>query len=491
MNELPPIPDRDSYSQYFQVIETINGISRSAPEPMGPMLQNPSTLAELGPMMASSSAQAEAALAAADSAHQSGLWGQMSAEARADVLDKAGDILMMKVPAIAAVESENTGIIINLTRFVNAIVFLAFKAAAGVLRSGHTEVSVDGPLGDVEILRRPQGPAVCITPWNSPAALAAHKVANALAAGCPTILKPSEWSPYSAAFIQEALAEAGLPEGVFQIVHGGSAIGHQLVDDPRVRAVSFTGGLRGGQAVAAACARDFKSLQLELGGNNAMIVRPDADLEAAAQGVMNGMTTLNGQWCRALGRLLVHEHQADPLLQAVLEELSQVNLGDAMSEKSSMGPLVHAEHFSRVHDSLEQLTAHGGTVHQSTVLPDQKGHYLAPALVTGVPPEHTLEEIFGPVATVHTYSDVNEAVAIANQTPYGLGGYVYGRDEVAAMETARQLRTGGVKVNGVSLLELNVDAPRPAWGLSGFGEEGTVETFNVFCGSRVVGVAGR
>ena len=238
MNELPHIPAAESYQRYFQVTDVIAGEHSAAKVNMGQQLQDPNDLTEIGPMMATSADQVETALGTAQLIHQQGLWAHWSPEDRADLLDRAGDILMAKVPEIAAVESRNTGIIINVTRFVNAIVWLAFKGAAGVLRSGHTEKTVDGPLGDVEILRRPQGPAVCITPWNSPAALAAHKVANALAAGCPVILKPSEWSPYSAYFLAEALEEAGLPSGVFQIVNGGSAVGSQLVNDARACARS-------------------------------------------------------------------------------------------------------------------------------------------------------------------------------------------------------------------------------------------------------------
>ena len=258
-----------------------------------------------------------------------------------------------------------------------------------------------------------------------------------------------------------------------------------------MRAVSFTGGLKGGQAISAACARDFKSVQLELGGNNAMIVLEDADLEATVSGIVAGMTTLNGQWCRALGRLLLPASRAEEFMDAALEGLKHVQIGNSMSEDSAMGPLANQAHFKRVSESVEKLTDQGGQAHTASALPNLAGNFIAPTLISGAAPAATLEEIFGPVAAIHAYEDVNQAVQLANQTPYGLGGYVYGANEHAALDVARQMRTGGVKVNGVSLLELNVDAPRPAWGLSGFGEEGTLETFNVFCGSRVVGVAGR
>jgi phenylacetaldehyde dehydrogenase len=445
---------------------------------------------------ATSEAEVTRALDAAAACHDSGMWANTSLEERALWLDQVADYLMARVNDIATVESYNTGIVISLSGMVNHICHLAFRAAANELRSGWLNGTMPGPYGDVEILHKPLGVAVCIAPWNSPAALGAHKIANALAAGCPTILKPSEWAPYSSQFLADAIDAVGMPHnGLFQLVNGGARVGSQLVEDNRVRAVSFTGGLHGGRAVAAACARDFKSLQLELGGNNALVVMPDADIEQTAIGIVEGMTTLNGQWCRALGRLIVPEALKDAILEAAISKLAQVKIGHSLNPVSQMGPLVHGGQRDAVAGSVMRLGVEGGVAHYSTPLPTDAelahGYWFAPTLISGVAPEMTLEEVFGPVATVHTYATEQEAVALANQTPYGLGGYVFGRNEANALAVARQMQTGGVKVNGVSLMELNVDAPRPAWGLSGFGVEGTRETMQVFLGQSVVGVAAR
>jgi phenylacetaldehyde dehydrogenase len=458
---------------------------------LGRMVHNANTGEVIAPMLATSAENITRALDSAATAHQRGIWSGRSLDERAAWLDRVADVLLGQVDQIAAVESTNTGIVISTSGMVNHICHLAFRAAAGVLRSGALNRRMAGPHGDVEILDKPLGVAVCIVPWNAPAALAAHKIANALAAGCPTILKPSEYAPYSCQFLARAIDAVGAPAGVFQLVNGGAAVGAQLVEDKRVRAVSFTGGLAGGRAVATACAHDFKSLQLELGGNNAMVVLPDADLDATAAGVVAGMTTLNGQWCRALGRLIVHESIADELLARVLAQLARVRVGHALDGESQLGPLVHAGHRAAVQEAVDELVAQGGALHSRTPLPsDDGGYWFAPTIVTGISAENTLEEIFGPVAALHSYSTIAEAVALANQTPYGLGGYVFGGDTAQALQVARQIDTGGVKVNGVSLMELNVDAPRPAWGLSGFGVEGTVETMRVFLGQSVVGVAG-
>ena len=491
MPEMPPVPSLDEIKPHFKLFDYIGGEKIAPSVDMGKWITTPNTGKKIAPMQATSKENVERALEVAAKVHADGTWSSLSAAERADLLDAAGDNLMARVPLIAGVESYSTGVVINLTMFVNAIVWLAFKAAAGVLRSGYAEAKVEGPHGDVSILRKPLGPAVCIVPWNSPAALAAHKVANALAAGCPVILKPSEFAPFSTLFLADAVEEVGVPKGVFQIVNGGAEVGNQLVVDKRVRAVSFTGGLQGGRAVAQACSFDFKSLQLELGGNNAMVVLEDADIDKVADGIVEGMTTLNGQWCRALGRLLVHESIVDDVLVRAKEKLAEVNLGDSLSPESKMGPVVHAEHQERLQAAIDELVAKGGTVHQPTPKPALSGFFLPPTLITGVAPEETLEEVFGPVATVHAFSTDDEAITLANQTPYGLGGYVFSQDEARALKVGAAINTGGVKVNGVSLLELNVDAPRPAWGLSGFGEEGTLETFDVFCGKSVVGVAAK
>lgn len=487
----PALPPLSAITPHLAVFDWIDGERVAPTEPLPAWIHNPSTGEPLAQQMSAAPASVARALSVAHRVHLSGQWANLPPAERADRLDEVANHLMAQVPTVAAVESLTTGMVFGTTSFVNAIVWLAFKAAAGVLRSGYTTSQVPGPFGPVDVLRKPLGVAVAIVPWNSPAALAAHKVANALAAGCPVILKPTEWAPFSCLLLAEALAAAGLPPGVFQIVNGGAAVGQQLVSDPRVRAVSFTGGLQGGRAVAAACAPDFKSLQLELGGNNAMLVLPDADLDRVAEGVVAGLTTLNGQWCRALGRLIVPAHLAETVVQAALEKLAAVRLGHAYATDTQMGPLANAAHHARVVQAVQDLQAKGGTAHASTPLPDLGGYFCAPTLITGVAADQTLEEIFGPVATVHPYTTEAEAIALANQTPYGLGGYVYGADEDHALVVARQLNTGGVKVNGVSLLELNVDAPRPAWGLSGLGEEGTLETFDVFCGKSVVGVAAR
>lgn len=453
----------------------------------GPVLEDPATGAETGPAGITGEARVERALAAAEAA--AGGWAARPAAERADLLDAVAAALEPAVAEIAALEAAATGVPIRQAAPLGMIVSGSFRLAAEQLRGGGLEAAFAHPDGRaVEVRRLPWGPALCLVSWNAPAPMAAHKVANALAAGCPAILKPSEYAPAGCQRFAEAVAEVlaarDVPGGVFQLVHGDGATGARLTGDPRVRAVSFTGGAAGGRSVAAACAAGLKPVQLELGGCNPLIVMPDADADRAARAAVDLLTTLNGQWCRALGRLIVPEAAQGALLDAIGARLAALRAGPPLDEDTDLGPLVHSRHRDRIAARRDAL---GGRVLSATKVPD-RGNYLAPALVTGVDPRDAAEEIFGPVATVHPYRTPDEAVALANGTAYGLEGYVVGSDEGAALAVARRVRAGEVKVNGSSVMSLHLYAPRPAWGASGLGEEGTAETLRFFTNPRVVGV---
>ena len=428
--------------------------------------------------------------------HETEGWTSFPVARRAEILDEIGTALEAEVPRIAALEAFATGVPVTQTSIVGVIVPGAFHLAAEMLRSGVLAQTQDGPTGNpVEVHRLPLGPAVCLVPWNAPAPMAAHKIASSLAAGAPTILKPSEFAPYGttelARVVDRVLTRNGVPAGTFQLLQGGAAVGGRLVTDPRTRAVSFTGGLVAGRQIAAACAEGFTALQLELGGNNPLVVLPDADPDVAARAAADLLTTLNGQWCRALGRLVVPAAMADDLVARVLDRLAGLQAGDPLDPATQLGPMVHSRHLGRVRSEIaERLATHpDAAAHASTTLPAD-GTFLAPTLLTGVPSEAALHEVFGPVATVHPYETEVEALALANATPYGLEGYVVGTDTDAALAFARRVRAGEVKVNGSSIMSLHLMTPRPAWGWSGMGEEGTVETIRVFTGARVVGVEG-
>lgn len=457
---------------------------------VGQPVSDASTGAPLFEQRASSAAQIERAIACAQAEHAAGAWRRLPAETRAAQLEAVAVELLTRADAIAEADSRVTGVIVTLTQKFAQVCAGAFRQAADLVRTPPQPTARGGQYGALQIERLPLGPAAVIAPWNAPAGIASHKVASALAAGCPVLLKPSEWAPMSAQIITECAVAAGLPAGMVQLVHGDGETGAALVRDDRVRAVSFTGGLGGGRAVAAACAQGIKPAQLELGGNNPLVVLADADLDAAADGVVAALTTLNGQWCRALGRLLVHRELADALLQAVASRLRVLPIGAAMDAASQMGPLVSSRHRDHVAAQVTKLQAEGGVVHQWSSMPALSGWFYPPTLITGLSPAQTLEEIFGPVAAVHCFDDDAEAVALANQTPFGLAAYVFGAED-HAWQVATQIRSGLIKLNAVTMLNLHPQAPRPAWGLSGLGDEGTYETYEFFRGTRVIGVAGR
>ena len=481
----------------FQLPELYNyidgGISRPTVE-RGNCLRNPNTREVLQEQLSCSPEQAETALATADQAWRDGAWERTCAAQRADVLENIAEQLENPDTAerMAVADAITTGAVINVTRRMASLTPFVFRHAANYIRQGGLECKLDGPRGEVEYFRRPWGPALLVSPWNGPTAIGSHKIASALAAGAPCIVKPSEWAPHSALVMADIIHSMSLPRGTFQLTCGSRQVGSQMVSDPRIKSISFTGGVAGGRIIAQSCASQFKPLQLELGGNNPLVVFEDADLELAATGIVYGLSNLNAQWCRALGRILVHHSVKQQLLDLVLEKLASLVLGSSLDESSDMGPLIHEGQYNSVTAEIERLRDKaGGNVLSTTPMPDLPGYFVAPTLVDGCAAQDTAEEIFGPVAAIHEFCNDQEALQLANGTDYGLAAYVYSRDEERAFGFAREIRTGGVKINGYSLLSLSGDAPRGAWGVSGLGEEGTSQSIDFFTGARLVGLSGQ
>ncbi len=363
--------------------------------------------------------------------------------------------------------------------------------------------SFDGAFGRIDTARLPWGPALIIGPWNAPVSTVASKIAIALAVGCPVILKPSEWAPRGTDLMGRAIHAAGLPAGVFQMIHGGANIGAMLVNDPRVRCVQFTGSETVGRTVARACVEQLKPCLLELGGSSPMLVLEDADVPTAAAGVLRGLTLLNGQWCCGLNRLLVHTSLLEPLLVEVLARLKTLAVGPSdvaapAGQPEPLGPLCHAAYAQQLRELVADLQAKGGVAHAPTLLPADPalagGNFFAPTLVTGVAHAECLAEIFGPVATVHSFASDAEALAMANAAPGFLMGAVYTRDLERGLRLASQFRASICMVNGQEF-GLNTGGPEhPAvsfWGTSGFGRDCSQEALvSFFTGSRATGVNG-
>ncbi len=256
------------------------------------------------------------------------------------------------------------------------------RSAAAQLQEVGQGRALDAGGRPVRLLLRPLGSAVVLAPWNAPTFVGVAKLASGLAAGCPVILKPSEWAPAGSQIVAEVLAEAvaelGLPSAVFQLVHGGAAVGAQLVSDARIRAISFTGGGAGGRAVATAAAPHFTALQLELGGHNPAIVLSDADVDLTAKALVDGMTKLNGQWCEAPGKVIVHQNIHDQLVDALLAELATLSLGDCFEPGTDVGPLSHAAHRDHLARRVDDLVGQGGKALTAHELPGQGGWFFRP-----------------------------------------------------------------------------------------------------------------
>ena len=470
-----------------RVVVSLQNLVAGEWQPPGIELQhaigNSNTGEELMQQRGSAPVQISTAIERAEQVHRNGDWHNLPRTERADTLNRIADALDGIVEDIASIDAMTTGVPIRYTRKLAKVCGAAFRGAAALASESPTRQREE----KFEVERLPLGPAAIIAPWNAPAGIASHKLASALAAGCPVVFKPSEWAPLSGQLITEAVNGLDLPDGTFQLLHGDGMTGSALAGDPRIAAVSFTGGLAAGRAVAASCAHQVKPAQLELGGNNPLIVLSDADIDAAADGVVTALTTLNGQWCRALGRLIVHESLHDDLVDAALERLAGLTIGSSLDDASDMGPMVHELHRNHVESAVASYSDTGGTVRRAGSLPKLDGWFVQPTLITGIDGGNEMDEVFGPVATVHSFASDEEAVQLGNRAPYGLSAYVYG-SAARAYDVARRIEAGTVKVNSVTLLSPHPEAPRPAWKLSGLGDEGARETFEFFRGSRVIGM---
>jgi aldehyde dehydrogenase (NAD+) len=316
------------------------------------------------------------------------------------------------------------------------------------------EYSFETRMRNAVIRREPVGVCGLITPWNWPVQAVVVKLASALAAGCTMVLKPSEFTPVSVLLLAEILHEAGVPPGVFNLVNGnGPTVGNAICRHPDVDMISFTGSTRAGILVAEAAAPTVKRVCQELGGKSANVVLPDADLAAAARWNVERGFFNSSQSCHAPSRILVHKDQQQALLALLTEEVAKLRVGDPRDPETTMGPVVNALQFDRIQKyirgALEEgaRLACGGPGRPEGV---SRGFYVRPTIFADVTPAMTIarEEIFGPVFAVMPYADEEEAIAIANGTIYGLGGYVFSSDRDRGRKVCERLRAGRVFYNG-------------------------------------------
>lgn len=416
------------------------------------------------------------AVQAARRAFDQGPWPRMAAAERARVLWKLADLITANLDEMARLESVNTG----KTLFDSGKVELPFAAEVFRYYAGWT-TKIHGETLNLRdnaftfTLRQPLGVVGAIVPWNFPFLLASWKIAPALAAGNTLVLKPASLTPLTALRFAELTQEAGLPEGVFNLVPGpGGKAGMALVRHPGVDKIAFTGSTEVGKGIMREAAGSLKRVSLELGGKSPNVVFADADMEAALRGAMTGIFYNKGEVCAAGSRLLVEQRVHDEFVGKLVERVKGLKVGDPMDKGTRMGPVVSAQQLETVLGYVEAGRQEGATLAaggERVRVGDGRGYFVQPTVFTGVSNAMRIarEEIFGPVLSVIPFKDADDAVAQGNETFYGLAAAVWTRDVGKALRVARSLRAGTVWVNAYNLY----DAALPFGGFkeSGFGRE--------------------
>ncbi|WP_157248272.1 aldehyde dehydrogenase [Nonomuraea typhae] len=424
--------------------------------------------------------EAAAAVRAATGAFPA--WARTSREERARLLHAVADGVERRADELAMLETTDNGALLRShRRSVMPRVAHNFRFFADwLLGLGHAAFDTRGHANHVSW--DPAGVAVLITPWNAPLMLATWKIAPALAAGNTVVLKPAEWSPLTASLLADITAEAGLPDGVFNVVQGhGTEIGPPLTGHPGVRRISFTGSVATARAIAAAAAPNLTPLSLELGGKSPLLVFADADLDLAA-GLAAEQYDNAGQVCLAAVRLLVEESVSAAFLERFLARTATLRQGDPRDAETDIGPQIHPRQFGKIDGFVRRAVAAGATpVLGGGPNPDLGGLYYQPTLLTGAKPgsEILTEEVFGPVLTLQTFADEEEAVAMANSTHYGLAATVVTGSPSRARRVSARLVAGTVWVNCFFVRDLR--APFGGARRSGVGREGGNWSFDFYC----------
>lgn len=434
----------------------------------------------------------EAAVAAAEAAFPA--WSALPASERAAWLNRLADALEARLEDFARAESRDAGKPLALARSLDiprAASNLRFFAAASTQFASESHAA---PGAIHYTLRQPLGVVACISPWNLPLYLFTWKIAPALAAGNCVVGKPSEVTPVTAWMLGELAREIGFPAGVLNIVHGrGPSVGEPLVAHPKVKAVSFTGSTAVGLRIGEACARSLKKVSLELGGKNATLVFADAPREKLLDTLVRSAFLNSGQICLCGSRLLVERSAYNEVCDALVARAKALVVGDPADPATQMGPVVSQAHFDKVMACLARAREEGGTVlcGGKALWPAGRegGWYIAPTIIEGLGPacRSNTEEIFGPVLTLQAFDTEEEALALANATPYGLAASVWTTDLARAHRVAGALEAGLVWVN----TWMNRDLRTPFGGVkqSGLGREGGWEAMRFFTEAKNVTIA--
>jgi alpha-ketoglutaric semialdehyde dehydrogenase len=438
----------------------------------------------IGAFPLSSATDVDAAVSAAARAFAE--WRLVPAPKRGDILRRAGDIFTRRKDELAEIMTREMGKTITETKGdIQEAIDTAYYAATETRRLfGYTAPSEMSNKMNMSF-RMPIGVCGIITAWNFPIAVPSWKILPALAAGNTVVFKPSDDSPHSANIFAEILLEAGLPSGVFNVVHGDAEAGSAIVEHPDVRVVGFTGSTHTGKAIAARCGHHNKKVSLEMGGKNAQIVMDDADMDLAIDGVLWGAFGTTGQRCTATSRLILHEAIHDEFVQRLTDAATKIVLGDGRVAGSQVGPVINERQREKILSYIEI-----GRQEARCVLGGERdmdgdkarGHFIKPTIFVDVKPHHRIfqEEIFGPVLSVTKVSSYQEAIAVANDCQYGLSSSIYTRDINRAFAAIRDIEAGITYINAPTI---GAEAHMPFGGIKGTGNghrEGGWTVFDIF-----------
>jgi aldehyde dehydrogenase (NAD+) len=429
----------------------------------------------------------DAAVTAARKAFDEGLWPHLSARERAAALRRIKHEIAARIPAMSRSFSSEIGAPIALSEAFHQGALVMWEGAAAVLEDYQFEQPRPSETGTARLRHEPVGVIGTITPWNAPVGNGSIKLAPALAAGCTVVLKPAPEGPSSAMLLAEAFEAADLPEGVVSVLPAGREVGEHLVRHPGVDKVAFTGSTAAGKRIMSLCGERIARVTLELGGKSAGIIADDISMDTELPGLVMAGLGHSGQVCAALTRILVPRSRHDEITAKIADIMSTIKVGDPMSPDTELGPLAMERQRDRVEGYVRAGIDEGATLVTGGKRPKDlpRGWYFEPTLFAGVDNSMRIaqEEIFGPVLCVIPFDDEDEAVSIANDSPYGLSGAVYANDLDLAERIASQVRTGQIWINGWGMC---VTEPFGGFKQSGLGREGGVEGMSAYLESKYI-----
>ncbi|WP_407646853.1 NAD-dependent succinate-semialdehyde dehydrogenase [Allosaccharopolyspora coralli] len=432
-----------------------------------------------------------AALAAADEAQSS--WAQHPPRERGEILRRAYELVMQRHEDLSLLMTLEMGkpLVESRAEITYAAEFFRWFAEEAVRIDGDYAVAPNGK-GRFLVMRQPVGPAVLITPWNFPLAMGTRKIGPAIAAGCTMVIKPAHQTPLSMLALGEILLEAGLPDGVLNIVtaEGAGRVMEPMIRDPRARKLSFTGSTAVGRKLIEQSAEQVLKVSLELGGNAPFIVFDDADLDAAVDGAMMAKMRNIGEACTAANRFYVHADVADEFSRRMAERMGALRVGRGVTDEIEVGPLIDSSQLGKVTELVQDAVGQGAEVVLGGEAHDSDGYFYPPTVLKNVPEAARMrsEEIFGPVAPISTFTDEQQVVADANDTEYGLVTYVYTQDLTRSLRVCEQLQTGMIGLN--QGMVSNPAAPFGGVKASGLGREGGKVGIDEFLETKYVAIGG-